>query len=112
MALEKKDIDVYISVDRDFMIGSYTPWGDGPHTMADGRKAVLDALTFFKSHLPTDMPGPSGERKRVARLVGFDIVGLPAHPGSKPPKTPMTEDEAILQANEDIAQFYRAVHDY
>ncbi|VFQ45347.1 hypothetical protein MSL71_30040 [Desulfoluna butyratoxydans] len=53
----------HITVDRDFMKGSYTPYGDGPHYPHEGRNMVLQCLHFLK--------------QRGATLSGFDVTGLP-----------------------------------
>lgn len=53
----------HVTVDRDFMKGSFTPYGDGPHYPQEGRNMVLQCLHYLK--------------QRGAKLVGFDITGLP-----------------------------------
>ncbi|WP_394845451.1 hypothetical protein LZC95_51520 [Pendulispora brunnea] len=95
------DVDVYISIDRDFMVGSYTPWGDGSQLPHAGRAAVLEALLFFQKGLPFGARG---------QLVGFDVTGLPALGGFS--GTGIKEPAAIEQANDDLITFYRQVRDY
>jgi len=89
-------IDFYISCDRDFMIGSYTPWGDGSQEPPAGRAAIREALAYFAEY--------------GAKLVGFDIVGLPAEGGVS--KKMMTREGYLDQAYEDIRDLFQAVRDY
>jgi len=95
------DIDFYISIDRNFMIGSHTLYGDGSQLPDAGRAAVLEALLFFQHGLRL------GAR---ATLVGFDVTGLPCLGGFN--ATGIKEPTAIEQANEDLITFYRQVRDY
>ena len=96
-----RNVDFYISIDRDFMVGSYTPWGDGSQLPAAGRAAVAEALLYFQTGL---MRGATG------RLVGLDVTGLPALGGRS--AAGISEPEAIEQANEDLVTFYRQVVAY
>ena len=117
-----KEIAFYVTVDRDFTIGSHTPWGDGPQTADQGRKAVASAVDGFL--------------KAGGKLVGLDVVGLPSVPGSLLPanvralqKTietltekrqpvPPAKGEEFLkimaavetQAKDDVLYYYRLLH--
>jgi len=91
-----QDADVCITVDRDFMKGSFTPYGDGEYSPEVGRAAVTNCLGFLC--------------KKNASLVGFDITGLPSTCGSSAFKG--ERKAAYDQAVEDIAIFYRHVMQY
>lgn len=93
---ENDPIDVYVSVDRDFMKESYTPWGDGSQDPKAGREAVRQALAFFA--------------ERRAKLVGFDVVGLPALGGRS--NVPMSEQGYLDVAYLDLTDMFQAVRDY
>jgi hypothetical protein len=89
------DIDVYITVDRDFMIGSYTPYGDGPYSADVGRKVVMDCLKKLD--------------KQSANLVGFDVIGLPVKAqGTDEILNQAAVDQSIL----DVRSFHSWVSDY
>lgn len=80
---------VYITVDRDFMLGSYTQWGDSSSYFdaLTGRELVANCLVVL-------------ERKQ-ADVVGFDITGLPETTGSA--KMNITDTAKIIaQMNEDV----------
>ena len=59
--------DVYITVDRDFMQMSNTPYGDGVYNQVLGRAAVKGCLSYLST--------------RTVKLVGFDVTGLPCERG-------------------------------
>ncbi len=81
-------VEAYISVDRDFMSGSATPWGDGAQSPENGHAAVKAAFRFFS--------------KIKANLMGADVCGLPAR-GYVVTKGPTPTPPAVLdQAYADI----------
>ena len=86
--------DVYITVDRDFMIGSYTPYKDGFYSPLVGRLAVANCLSYLS--------------KNHANLVGFDVIGLPSEWGSSSYKREEAVEEAII----DTWWFYNSVSHY
>jgi hypothetical protein len=90
------NVDVYVSVDRDFMSGSYTPYGDGHYTAANGRMLVANLL--------------NGLSAAGARLVGFDVVGLPAISGWT--NLPLQPPALLTQAQQDVQGFYQNVLNY
>ena len=100
--------DVYVTVDRDFMKGSLTPYGDGEYLPVVGRNAVKSCLTYL------------GKNKK-AKLVGFDVIGLPGEGGGK--RSTYLEVEKKLEPRDvkllaiqesiiDITEFYKSVSDY
>jgi len=70
---------VYITVDRDFMKGSCTRYGDGESHPDTARLAVKDCLETI--------------RELNCQIVGFDITGMPT--GNK--STALTSNEFRLQ---------------
>lgn len=58
----------YVTVDRDFMQGSATSYGDGPNHPDNARTAVRDCLQILSNN-------------NIA-LVGFDVTGLPNYSGA------------------------------
>ncbi len=94
MANPGATVQAYISVDRDFMKGSATPWGDGPQSPANGRTAIASAFKFFKDS--------------KVQLMGADICGLPSVGGNRTGQTPQ---EALDQAYEDIVHLSRQMTD-
>lgn len=69
----------YVTVDRDFMKGSYTPYGDGENNPDKARNIVKYTLEKLAS---ADI-----------RLMGFDITGLPCVTGSS-----VSIDDATLRS--------------
>ena len=94
LAADKK-IDLYLSVDRDFMIGSCTPWGNGPYTSETGRALITKILDAFHG--------------KDLRIVGFDVVGLPNTETVKDAEAQCADRTAsVARANEDIKAFFAA----
>lgn len=91
-------VDVYVTVDRDFMKGSWTPYKDGNHTPAVGRQAVQACLTTLQN--------------AGCRLVGFDVTGLPNGTGYSESMGGQKKGAAVRRSNEDIRVCYRAVLAY
>jgi hypothetical protein len=89
---EWRNADVYITVDRDFMIGSYTNYGDGKYSPQVGRNAVTTCLCYLVT---------SG-----ANLVGFDIIGLPTRDATKKPNDKQKLSQSFDQSVIDIRTFY------
>lgn len=100
------DWAVYITVDRDMMFGSCTPYGDGHYS----REVTMAAVKACLSHL----------KAQKATLAGFDITGLPTgeaadRPSPKPNWTAMpnvTSDSLFAQAVQDICELHAAVEAY
>lgn len=66
-AKDWSDIDVYVTVDRDVMLGSKTAYDDGGYLPEDLRLAVSITLSILS--------------RKKAKLVGFDVTGLPSLSG-------------------------------
>jgi hypothetical protein len=90
--------DVYITVDRDFTIGSYTPYGDGEYLPAVGRSAVIECICYLQDN--------------GATLVGFDVVGLPSRAGKCKNSDSSPFDQAVKESIEDIRIFHKSVSNY
>lgn len=102
-------IDAYITVDRDFILQNGTPYTNtnGEHQITPARQAVQACLQALQAV--------------QARLVGFDVCGLPAEGGmyypfpipAAPPLPPTVASNitnlasAIDQAAVDVQQFYQ-----
>jgi hypothetical protein len=66
--LQEDFASVYITIDRDCMLGNYTQWGE-IGAIIDGYPGVLRILTALKGALATAAP--------QADLAGMDATGLP-----------------------------------
>jgi hypothetical protein len=60
-------VDAYISIDRDLIQTSLTQYDDGKFTWVDTLAGVQACLAALQAH--------------GSRLIGFDVCGLPTHPG-------------------------------
>jgi hypothetical protein len=97
-------VDLYVSIDRDFMAGSFTTYDDGIYSADAGRRMVGDLL----------------DAMRGARLVGFDIVGLPAVAGRSKSKPEYKNNQGCMtgpdcpweQARADIEVFQAMVANF
>ncbi len=101
------DWAVYLSFDRDMMISSCTPYGDGHYTPDVAREAVKRCLAHLK--------------KGSATLVGCDLMGLPTGasddaPSNTPhrikPGSGRVASDLFAQAVQDCLDLYKAVTDY
>jgi hypothetical protein len=60
-------VDAYVSIDRDLVQKSFTQYDDGKFTWADAFAGVQACLAALQAH--------------GSWLIGFDVCGLPTHPG-------------------------------
>lgn len=83
------DWDLYITIDRDWTLGSRTPYGDGSHEAAHGRNCLKNTMAQLSG--------------LGAWLSGMDIIGLPSGVGRSNRNQPNdqqdlrnTQDRAVL----------------
>ncbi|MEL6440785.1 MAG: hypothetical protein AAFQ80_16205 [Cyanobacteria bacterium J06621_8] len=87
--------DVYITVDRDVMIGSFTSYGDGSYESSKVQEKIGEYLNQLS--------------EAGVNLVGFDVIGLPDKQGKS---DKVTENEAVVQAINNLKSFYDAIAEY
>lgn len=80
------------------MIGSYTPYGDGTYTQANGQALVANLLLQLRAW--------------QTHLVGFDVTGLPTQDGWTNVNPPPANAALLNQAAQDVGAFYQAVLAY
>lgn len=79
---------VFVSVDRDCLENNFTQWGDGGVPDVAALKKVMSAvLAPLLGSRPIDeidlrkSSSNKKDTKTTARLIGFDVTGLPEHQG-------------------------------
>jgi hypothetical protein len=86
--------NVYITLDRDLMQGSCTPYKDGAHLAAHTRACVEGCYAALNNG--------------GAKIVGFDVIGLPCSFSPRSMTKVVGTDEGFVnQAFEDIKICYR-----
>jgi hypothetical protein len=91
-----RPVDAYVSLDRDLLQQSYTQYLDGPFPENQGIAGVIQCATHLAN--------------RGARLVGFDITGLPTYPGDvRDKQLQLSIPEAIDLATSHIARLWNAI---
>jgi hypothetical protein len=91
-------MEFYITIDRDFMKGSFTAWDDGNVELADGRRAVGDLLKRLREI-----------NIQKFRLIGMDVTGLPELNGASKYYPSLNY---IAESEEDIRTFYGYFREY
>lgn len=87
----------YVTIDRDFMAGSDTPYGDGDYQAAEGRQMMTDLFNYLGNQ---NIP-----------IAGVDITGLPVesrHFG----RNDQAIRTSLQQASADIRHLYGLVSAY
>lgn len=95
-ATATNQVDLYVSIDRDVMQSSYTTYGDGAYTPQAIRAGVQAFLQAWNG----------------ARVVGMDVVGLPATGGSGIVQPDWSLQQQMAQAAADISSFYTSAIPY
>lgn len=88
---------VYITIDRDFMAGSWTPYGDGSYAVGEGRQIIQGLINYL--------------RGQGAQIVGADMIGLPCE-SQYLATTPQQQRQALVQMRDDINLFYGLINAY
>lgn len=91
-------LEIYLSVDRDVMEGSFTDYGDGLYP--------LPQLWDFVQHFIDGLVALRGREPAVpVRFAGFDLCGLPMLNGSSKSAGPTSPADRYLQVGADLQRF-------